>query len=545
MPRVSSSHCLPCFLRDGTMTREKYGIPCTRAGMKFSVLLLTPDDVQADIILSVLSRLRVIRCRTEQEAMTICQHQELCLALIVENLPALDGGRVFAELGAIQPGLAGILLSASADIVQLQGALEAGFSGLVELPVNATSLMRVVNQALERCRLQQENTRLRTLIPLYSLGEQFLAASTEQETLEGLLEAVDQQTGASQISVMLHDARDGCLHVAAARGMALELVQSIRLHSGDQIAGWVFQQGQPVILNKEDQAESIFSPLLQQPDIVSAISFPLRVREQILGVLNISQKQTDERFSEADTEMLSILCSQAAVALEHVRTLHQLAATTRMRTLFEQYVAPEVAELLLAQNSDLMGLGEIKNVTVLFADIRNFTRLVQRIDLQALRLFLNAFFQFFTEEVFQHRGTVDKFMGDAVLAVFGAPVKLEQPNLAAARTAWAIKAKFAALRDQWSTRYQEFQEVDLGVAVTSGTVFLGNIGSARRLDYTVIGNEVNIAQRLAAECSSGRIYVTEAVRQDIDAWFEIKEMGEMQLRGVEQQTRVFCVDGEK
>ena len=513
--------------------------------MKSSILLLTTDNAQADTIISILSGLQVIRCQAGQEAILICRNQSVCLALIGDDPPAIDGRQVFAELSAVQPGLTGVLLSASADTDMLHGALEAGFSGLVQLPVSATYLTRVVKQAMERFRLQQENTRLRTLLPLYSLGEQFLSALTEQEILEGLLDAVDRQTGASHTSVMLHNVQDGCLHIAAARGMDPVLVQSIRLQPRDQIAGWVFQQGKPVILNKEDQEASIFSPLLQQPEIVSAISFPLRIRKRIIGVLNISQKETDERFSDADNEMLSIICSQAAIALENVRTLNQLAETTRMRTLFEQYVAPEVAELLLAQNSDLMGVGEIKDVTILFADIRNFTRLVQHLDLQALRSFLNAFFQFFTEEVFQHRGTVDKFMGDAVLAIFGAPVKLEQPNLTAVRAAWAIREKFTALRDQWSERYKDFQGVDLGIAVTSGTVFLGNIGSARRLDYTVIGNEVNIAQRLASESSSCQVYVTEAVRKDIDNWFEVKEMGEMQLRGVESLTKVFCINGEK
>ncbi len=513
--------------------------------MKFSVLLLATDNAQADMIVSILSRLQVIRCRDREEAVASCHRQGICLALIVDGPSAIEGCQVFAELGEIQPGLAGILLSASVDSALLNIAMEAGFSGLVEIPVNAAQLMRVVNQALERFRLQRENSRLRTLLPLYSLGEQFFSASTEQEVLDGLLDAVDRQTGANHISVMLHNVQDGCLHIVAARGMDPGLVESIRLQPGDQIAGWVFQQGKPVILNKEDQETSIFSPLLQQPDIVSAISFPLRIRKRIIGVLNISQKEGDERFTDADNEMLSIICSQAAIAIENVRALLQLAATTRMRTLFEQYVAPEVAELLIAQNSDLMGLGEIKDVTILFADIRNFTRLVQHIDLHALRSFLNAFFQFFTEEVFQHRGTVDKFMGDAVLAVFGAPVKLEKPSLAAARTAWAIKARFTALRDQWVAQCEDFRGVDLGIAVTSGTVFLGNIGSARRLDYTVIGNEVNIAQRLAAESSSCRIYTTDAVRREIDGLFNIEELGEMQLRGVEKKTQVFCINDEK
>ncbi len=513
--------------------------------MKFSVLLLTADDAQADILASVLQGLRVIRCRDRREAVECCHRQGISLVLIVEDSSVIEGHRAFAELGEIQPGLVGILLSASVDTPLLNRALEAGFSGLVEIPVNETQLQRVVNQALERFRLQRENSRLRTLLPLYSLGEQFIAASTEQEILDGLLEAVDRQTEASHISIMLHNVQDNCLHIVAARGMDPGLMQSIRLRPGDQIAGWVFQQGKSVILNKEDQGGSIFFPLLQQPDLVSAISFPLRIRNQIIGVLNISQKEGEERFSEADNEMLNIICSQAAIAIENVRALHQLAETTRMRTLFEQYVAPEVAELLIAQDSDLMGLGEIKKVTILFADIRNFTRLVQHVDLPALRSFLNAFFQFFTEEVFQHRGTVDKFMGDAVLAVFGAPVKLEQPHLAAARTAWAIKKRFIALLEQWVARSEDFRGVDLGIAVTSGAVFLGNVGSARRLDYTVIGNEVNIAQRLAAESSFCRIYTTDTVRREVEGLFEIEEMGEMQLRGVEKKTRVYCINEEK
>lgn len=512
--------------------------------MKSSVALLTADDVQAEMIVSFLAQLSVIHCRTEQEALTVCRQQPLSLALVVDQPPMHDGCRIFAELTALQPGLVGVLLTASVETNLLRSAMEVGFSGLVDLPVDAAHLNRVVEQALERFWLQQENTRLRTLIPLYRLGEQFAAAATEQEILDGLVDAIARQIEANHISVMLYDSKEDRLRIAAARGMDPALMQSIRLQPGAQIAGWVFQQGKPVILNKEDQDNSIFASLLQQPDIVSAISFPLHVRQQIIGVVNISQKATDARFSDADNEMLAIICSQAAIALEKVRALRQLETTTRMRTLFEQYVAPEVAELLIARDDDPMGLGEIREVTVLFADIRNFTRLVQHIDLPMLRLFLNEFFQFFTEEVFLHQGTVDKFMGDAVLAVFGAPARVGQPNLAAARTAWGIRKRFCVLRDQWIDRCEEFHGLDLGIGLTCGPVFLGNIGSAQRLDYTVIGNDVNIAQRLAAESSSCRIYTTEAVRRDIDGWFTWEDLGLLSLRGVDKSVRVFSIKEE-
>lgn len=513
--------------------------------MKAAILLHTAEEFRTEALVDLLAGFTVIRCRDLGELAQACRQHRVGAVLLMEEAVGSDLGQIVADLEAIQPGLACVLLAGTVDQAMLRDALEAGFSDVVQLPADGVHLLRAVERATERFRLRQENIRLRTLLPLYTLGEQFLVAASEQEIFDGLIAAVDRQAGGAQITVMLYDEADGCLHIVAGRGMPAELMASIRLYPGDQIAGWVFQRGKPVILNKEDQATSIFSPLLKNPDIVTAISFPMRLRGQIVGVLNISQRQTDERFSEADIEMLSILCSQAAVAIDNLRAIRQLAETTRMRTLFEQYVAPEVAELLITRNSDLMGVGGVETVTVLFADIRNFTRLVQQVDLPLLRSFLNEFFCFFTEAVFQHRGTLDKFMGDAALAIFGAPVRLEQPGAAAARAAWSIGLAFQALRDRWAHAHPCFAGVDLGIAVTSGPVFLGNIGSARRLDYTVIGNAVNIAQRLAAESSVGRIYLTEAVRDEITPYFRVEALGPMRLRGVERPVDAFLLEGEQ
>ncbi|NLX19193.1 MAG: GAF domain-containing protein [Desulfobulbus sp.] len=510
-----------------------------------TAILFTNDDVQAAAIVTALPWLEIIRCRNAEAGQELCTDYKVCLALIVTDHPDDEGYQFFARLCTLQPGVAGVLFTSTVSFELVHGAMEAGFSGLVKLPINVAQAEQVVRQALERHRLQQENIRLRTLLPLYRLGEQFASASSENEILEHLLDAVSSQTGASRISVMLFHPEEGCLRIAASRGMDSALVTAIQQLPGEQIAGWVFQQGKPVILNREDQTASPFAPLLQQPDIVSAISYPLKIRERNIGVLNISQKETDARFSEADNEMLAILCSQAAVAIENLRGYDQLAVTTRLRTLFEQYVAPEVAELLLKEPANLTELGDIKEVTVLFADIRNFTRLVQHIDLQPLRQFLNEFFQFFTEEVFRYRGTIDKFMGDAVLAVFGAPVQLKDPSLAAGHAALAIKERFTVFRDQWVSRSSDFQSVDLGIAITSGTVFFGNIGSARRLDYTVIGNEVNIAQRLAARAWESRIYVTESVLRETGDHFIVENLGEITLRGVEKKVPTFSLLGKK
>ena len=513
--------------------------------MKIPVLLLTSDSGQGDRIASILDQYQVVTCGRPEEAAALCRHHTVYLLVVTHTLAGGCGIEAFTELRDGKPELAGLLLADRIDRALLTRALDAGFSGVMEMPPDPERLRGRVERLMRAATLQEENTRLRTLLPLYSLGEQFLASSTEEEILEGLLDAVVDQTGAAHLSVMLYDPDEACLRIAAARGMDQDLVHSIRLQPGDQIAGWVFAKGKPVILNRDTQDRSIFAPLLKRPEITSAISFPLTMRGKILGVLNISQSDGDARFSEADIEMLGIVCSQATMALESVRAIKAVEQTTRMRTLFEQYVSPEVAELLIASDANLMSLGEIKEVTVLFADIRNFTRLVQHLQLAELRSFLNEFFQLFTEAIFRSRGTVDKFMGDAVLAIFGAPIALDNANLTAVRAALTIRRRFEDLRLRWAHHGEDFRTIDLGIAITCGRVFLGNVGSAQRLDYTVVGNQVNIAQRLAAESSSCQIYITDPVLSAIRQQVEVEDLGEMELRGVERKVPVFSVQAER
>ena len=509
--------------------------------MKQPILLIAEETTYSTRIRLLLDGYEIFQCETVADGVLLCRQHTIYLILVAENVGGRGGCEVFNELRRQCPTVSGLLLAETEDNRLLRQAIDAGICGLVELPLDAEQLNTRVAGAMESVTLREENTRLRTLLPLYSLGEQFLSAVSEKEVLDNLLDEVVQQTGAGQVSVMLFDAAEACLRIAAARGMDKDLVESIRLQPGDQIAGWVFQEGKPVILNRDTQQKTLFAPLLKRTEITSAISFPLTVRGNILGVLNISRVAEGSFFSEADNEMLGIICGQAALALENVRSLEVAKNTTRMQTLFEQYVAPEVAEILLASDVDIMGVGEIKEVTVLFADIRNFTNLVQHLELSDLRIFLNEFFKIFTDTIFQNQGTVDKFMGDAVLAVFGAPVEQENANLAAVRTALVIRDRFESLRIRWAEYSEDFLTVDLGIAVTCGQMYLGNVGSARRLDYTVIGTPVNIAQRLAAESSRSRIYLTDPVRQDVCSQIETDEVGNVSLRGVEDKVRVFSV----
>lgn len=506
--------------------------------MKQYLPILTSFREEAEQIDCLLDAFTVVACTSEAEAQELCLRKNVHLIIVDETCE----GECFSRLRSAHPRLTGLFLTSNCSKQQLHDALQQGYSGLLHKPVDQETLTDVVQQAFEAAVLREENTRLRTLLPLYSLSEKFLAAHNEQEVLDSVVDEVVRQTGAHNVSIMLYDAEMECLRVAAARGMDAALIEAIRVQPGDGISGYVFQQGRPVILNRDTQGETVFAPLLQRPDIVAAISCPLMRNDKIIGVLNISQTGSDGHFSKADEEMLAVICSQAVLALENVRSIERLQKKTRERTLLEQYVAPEVAELLLAAESNLEGVGEIKDVTVLFADIRDFTSLVQHLELNQLRSFLNDFFTLFTNTIFQHRGTVDKFMGDAVLAIFGAPVTLENSCRSAAQAALTLRDGFNDLRAQWALKRSDFKDVDLGMGVTHGQMFVGNVGSSSRLDYTVIGTQVNVAQRLAAESSSCEIFITDTVYRNIQSEFRVVERGRRTLRGVEEKITLYSLE---
>jgi adenylate cyclase len=216
-----------------------------------------------------------------------------------------------------------------------------------------------------------------------------------------------------------------------------------------------------------------------------------------------------------------------------------------LRTLLEQYIDPEVADVLLSTGRNPIELGEVKKITILFADIRGFTHLVQEVPLELLRSFLNEFFGLLSDAVIRHKGILDKFMGDSVLAIFGAPIFVKKPNDVAVLAAIEMQEKFSHMIEEWASKAIHFRDVGLGIGITSGESFLGNVGYERRLDYTVIGMEVNLAQRMASEAAGGEILLTEKVTSQLSPSFNLVEKKACLFKGIETMVPVFSVTKNK
>ena len=219
----------------------------------------------------------------------------------------------------------------------------------------------------------------------------------------------------------------------------------------------------------------------------------------------------------------------------------------QLRKAFRLYLNPEVMEEMLEQPQNLQLGGKELELTVLFSDIRGFTSIAENLPPQALVQLLNKYLSPMTEIVFDKRGTLDKYIGDAVMAFFGAPVQTHQHAANACDAALEMLAGLRRLRERWRMEDPRLPEIDIGIGLNSGSMIVGNMGSAQRFNYTVIGDNVNLASRLEGlnKDYGTHILVTEATlstaRRGLgdDSAYCVRELDAVRVLGKKEPVRIF------
>jgi adenylate cyclase len=242
--------------------------------------------------------------------------------------------------------------------------------------------------------------------------------------------------------------------------------------------------------------------------------------------------------------ILDFVYPPAALALVTVvglayRAVAERASRQELEELFGRYVSPPVAEELVerADRGDLRLGGELREVTVMFADIRGFTPMAERMEAEELVDLLNRCFDVMVSEIMKHRGIVNKFAGDAVMAIWNAPK--EEPD----HVLLACSAAIAAQRELDSLGPGE-PVARFGFGIHSGVALAGNVGAVGRLEYTVIGNSVNLAARLAQAAGPGQIWVSEQTFQRVQDHLKAEQMPPQHLKGIETPVSAYSLTWE-
>jgi adenylate cyclase len=280
------------------------------------------------------------------------------------------------------------------------------------------------------------------------------------------------------------------------------------------------------------------SILMQQ--VRSAICAPLIGSEdRVLGVLYVDNPSITHRFSDDDLEFLVAFAGIAAVAIENSQFAERIRREALVRSNFERYFAPQLAARIAGSAEASRLGGDKRTVAVLFSDIRGFTALSETMNPDAMATLLTEYFTEMVECVFRHDGTLDKFIGDAVMAQWGAPLGNPDDADRAMGAALDMMKALDALNDRW--RAQGRPTLEIGIGLNHGEAFAGNIGSERRLEFTVIGDTVNTASRLCAAADGGEILLSDEMRRALSHPPKLAVCPPMELKGKSQPVPVYRV----
>ena len=258
---------------------------------------------------------------------------------------------------------------------------------------------------------------------------------------------------------------------------------------------------------------------------------------RVLGVLYVDGPRPGVRVSDEDLDFLVAFAGIGAVALDNIRFGERIRQEARIRENFERFFTPHMAERIAAMPEALGLGGERRHCAVLFADIRGFTQLASRMAPDETAALLTEFFTEMVECVFQYGGTLDKFIGDAVMAQWGAPISAPDDADRALDAARDMLAAVDDLNRGW--RGAGRPEIQVGIGLNFGETFAGYTGSERRLEYTVIGDTVNTASRLCAWAEGGEVLISEPMRAALTREHPLTRREPLVLRGKPEPVTVY------
>ena len=270
----------------------------------------------------------------------------------------------------------------------------------------------------------------------------------------------------------------------------------------------------------------------------SAMCVPLMSSDgTVLGVMYVDNLTSNNAYSADDLDFLIGFSGVASVAIENSSLADRLRREALVLSNFQRYFSPDLAKTIADHGEEVKLGGTKKDVVILFTDIRGFTSMSERMDPDDVAQLLREYFTEMVEIIFRHGGTLDKFIGDAIMALWGAPFATEDDADKAVRAAIDMQRKLVELNEHWAESGKP--AVQIGIGINFGTVFAGNIGSEQRLEYTVLGDAVNTASRLCSNAGKGEIMVSEPLYKRLKFPPKVEAREPLKVKNKEQPVPVY------
>jgi len=419
----------------------------------------------------------------------------------------------------------------------------ADLTGLVS-PSTLSTALRVQIEAgvppaqaiQERLReLEQENKLLKLLL---GVGKTLSSVLTPEEIMQRVMELVFQMENVERGFVMLYTEKGGFKP-------AVLLYKDERLRSDPRgvvlsktIIERVTTERLPLLIHDVAGDERFSSSAsLRLSGIRSAMCAPLIYKDRVFGLFYVDCLTKPYAFSKEELSIFSVIAAEAAISFDNARSHEELSWRVLERKALERFLSSAIVEKILASPDQVHLGGENQTATIMFTDIRQFTRMAEQMDPHKVVELLNEYFTEMTDLVFENGGTLDKYMGDGIMALFGAPITKPDDAARAVKTAMEMQRALATLNQDWEARGQ--RPMQAGIGINTGTVTAGNIGSAKRMDYTVIGDAVNLASRLCGHAAGGQILVSESTFSQLGGSLPARKLEPIRVKGKDSPVEIY------
>ncbi|MBA3321237.1 MAG: GAF domain-containing protein [Pyrinomonadaceae bacterium] len=355
---------------------------------------------------------------------------------------------------------------------------------------------------------------------LYELSKTLALVFDPEVIFNQVTEIILRVTPADRVVALLGDqSPDGDrntpteLRQIAARARNAQLTEQMRdLTIGRTITSKAMRE-RVALLSQDATADAQFGSAqsIISQGVRSTICAPLAGESCVYGALYADRLDPHAVFTRDDLELLSAIAAQTTVALENARSHKRLAREEVARSNYGRFLPEYVVRQMLEHPESFQLGGTNQTITVLFADVRGFTRLAEHAPPTQVVELLNKYFTAMTEIIFAHGGTLDKYIGDGLMALFGAPTATPQDAAHAVQVAIAMQRQMTHVNAD--LRAGGLPEIHIGIGLHTGEATVGYIGSERRTEYTAIGDTVNLAARLESNARPGQILLSESVIQ--------------------------------
>ncbi len=400
-----------------------------------------------------------------------------------------------------------------------------------------------------KAALEQSASAYARLAALYeATGFVISGVRDLQQCLNNVLDTALSVMQGDRGFVLLRDETTGALDVEAARDVELGTPEA---RGSMGIAEKVAATGEPVLTvdagTEFGERESV---VLQE--IRSVLCVPLRIEEgetrRTIGVLYVDSLSGHKQFMPEDQELLTAFAHLAAIVIENTRLFTRLQQEERLRDRMGRNLPRAVVQKLIDAGETWGPGGDEQFITVMDCDIRGFTALSEKLTPHETIDLLNYYFGEMTQIVFAHEGTLDKFMGDGLMAIFGAPYTRDDDATRAVQCALAMVLQMAPINEELTAR--GLPALRIGIGLNSGIAIAGNVGSSRRMDYTVVGDTVNVACRLqsaarpvAESDDLGIVLIAQSTYELVKDSIRASHAGDFVLRGKEAPLPAFRAEG--